>query len=103
MDSDHEIVARTGVSIPTIFEIEGEAGFRRRECQIIEELTARHHIVMATGEVSCWRKETAHDSLETAWWPISMFHRANSTNGRGMTGIVRYFRWMTQAPADPAR
>lgn len=49
VDSDHEIVARTGVSIPTIFEIEGEAGFRRRECQIIEELTARHHIVMATG------------------------------------------------------
>jgi shikimate kinase len=34
-DSDHEIVARTGVPIPTIFEIEGEEGFRRREAQTI--------------------------------------------------------------------
>lgn len=49
IDSDHEIVARTGVSIPTIFEIEGEAGFRRRESQVIEELTAMPNIVMATG------------------------------------------------------
>lgn len=49
VDSDHEIVARTGVSIPTIFEIEGEAGFRRRESQVVEELAALRHIVMATG------------------------------------------------------
>jgi shikimate kinase len=49
IDSDHEIEARTGVSIPTIFEIEGEAGFRRRESQVIEELTALRNIVMATG------------------------------------------------------
>jgi shikimate kinase len=49
VDSDHEIVARTGVSIPTIFEIEGESGFRRRECQVIEELTAARQQVMATG------------------------------------------------------
>lgn len=49
VDSDHEIVARTGVSIPTIFEIEGEPGFRRREIQVIEDLTAAHNIVMATG------------------------------------------------------
>lgn len=48
-DSDHEIVARTGVPIPTIFEIEGEAGFRRREAQAINELTALEGIVMATG------------------------------------------------------
>ena len=39
-DSDHEIVERTGVSIPTIFEIEGEEGFRRREAQTIRELTS---------------------------------------------------------------
>ena len=49
VDSDHEIVSRTGVSIPTIFEIEGESGFRRRECQVIEDLTAARHLVMATG------------------------------------------------------
>ncbi len=48
-DSDHEIVARTGVPIPTIFEIEGEEGFRRRESQTIAELTATSGIVLATG------------------------------------------------------
>jgi shikimate kinase len=48
-DSDHEIVARCGVSIPTIFEIEGEAGFRRREVCIINELSQLHGIVLATG------------------------------------------------------
>jgi shikimate kinase len=48
-DSDHEIVERCGVTIPTIFEIEGEAGFRRRETCVIEELTQRQGIVLATG------------------------------------------------------
>lgn len=49
VDCDHEIVARTGVSIPTIFEIEGEAGFRRRESQTIDELTLEPELVLATG------------------------------------------------------
>ena len=48
-DCDHEIVARTGVTIPTIFEIEGEAGFRRRETQMMDELTLEPDIVIATG------------------------------------------------------
>jgi shikimate kinase len=37
------------VSIPTIFEIEGEDGFRRREATMIEELSRRQGIVLATG------------------------------------------------------
>ena len=49
IDSDHEIERRTGVKIPVIFDIEGEAGFRLREQQIIEELTERRDIVLATG------------------------------------------------------
>lgn len=48
-DSDHEIVNRTGVPIPTIFEIEGEEGFRRREMQTIQVLTGLEGIVLATG------------------------------------------------------
>ncbi|MBT9569029.1 MAG: shikimate kinase [Thiobacillus sp.] len=48
-DSDHEIEARTGVRIPVIFEIEGEAGFRKREEAVIAELTAMTGIVLATG------------------------------------------------------
>ncbi|KAF0101285.1 MAG: shikimate kinase [bacterium] len=49
IDSDQEIVARCGVSIPTIFEIEGEAGFRKREAAMIDELSRRDGIVLATG------------------------------------------------------
>lgn len=48
-DSDHEIVRRTGASIPLIFDIEGEEGFRRRERDAIDELTAEPNLVLATG------------------------------------------------------
>lgn len=49
IDSDHEIERRCGVSIPTIFEIEGEAGFRKREACVIDELTRRQGVILATG------------------------------------------------------
>ncbi|KAF3998730.1 bifunctional shikimate kinase/3-dehydroquinate synthase AroKB [Glaciimonas immobilis] len=49
IDSDHEIEARTGASIPLIFEIEGEPSFREREAEVIRDLTARQNIVLATG------------------------------------------------------
>ena len=49
IDSDHEIEARTGASIPWIFEIEGEASFRRREAEVIRDLTALQGVVLATG------------------------------------------------------
>ncbi|MFZ4527195.1 MAG: bifunctional shikimate kinase/3-dehydroquinate synthase AroKB [Undibacterium curvum] len=49
IDSDHEIEARTGVSIPVIFEIEGEASFRQREADVIRDLTAQDNIILATG------------------------------------------------------
>ena len=48
-DSDVEIERRCGVKVPTIFDIEGEAGFRQRETQTLAELTALHAIVLATG------------------------------------------------------
>src|ERR1044071_8843447 len=47
-DSDAEIERRTGVDIPFIFEKEGEAGFRQRESETIEILTAKERIVLAT-------------------------------------------------------
>jgi shikimate kinase len=49
IDADHEIEARCGVSIPVIFEIEGEAGFRQRERAMIDELTRLPGVVLATG------------------------------------------------------
>jgi shikimate kinase len=57
VDSDHEIVARCGVSIPTIFEIEGEEGFRKREAGVIEDLSGRQGIVLATGGGAVLRPE----------------------------------------------
>jgi shikimate kinase len=48
-DSDHEIEARTGVAVRVIFEIEGEAGFRKREADIIDRMTSMENVVLATG------------------------------------------------------
>ena len=60
-DSDQEIQHRTGVDIPTIFEYEGEAGFRERERQIIDELSAQTGIVMATGGGTILRPDNRRD------------------------------------------
>jgi shikimate kinase len=56
-DSDREIEKRTGVDIPTIFEFEGEEGFRTRESAILEELCAEHGIVLATGGGAVMREQ----------------------------------------------
>ncbi len=56
-DSDHDIQKRTGVDIPTIFEYEGEEGFRQREMQVIDDLTRQQHIVLATGGGVVMREE----------------------------------------------
>ncbi len=48
-DSDREIEHRCGVDIPTIFDYEGEVGFRDREARMIDELTGRKKCVLATG------------------------------------------------------
>ena len=49
VDADAELEARLGVTIPTIFEIEGEAGFRDREEAVLAELTTLANIVLSTG------------------------------------------------------
>lgn len=48
-DSDKVIEERCGANIPWIFDMEGEAGFREREEQVIDELTQMTDIVLATG------------------------------------------------------
>ena len=57
IDSDREVEARTGVNIPTVFEIEGENGFRKREAQVIEEISQMHGCVVATGGGAILRQE----------------------------------------------
>jgi len=56
-DCDHEIERRTGVKIPVIFEIEGEAGFRAREAAVLRELTKLDNIVLATGGGAVLRED----------------------------------------------
>jgi len=48
-DSDQEIESRTGASVSLIFEIEGEAGFRKRENRMLRELCGLKDVLVATG------------------------------------------------------
>ncbi len=48
-DTDHEIEKKLGVKVSVIFELEGEKGFRKREAQMIDQLTAKKDIILATG------------------------------------------------------
>lgn len=57
VDSDREIEERTGVRIPTIFEIEGEDGFRKREASVIDDLSRLSGQVVATGGGAVLRQE----------------------------------------------
>ena len=79
IDADQEIVEHTGVSIATIFELEGEAGFRLREAQLIDELCRREGILLATGGGAVLREDNRvalshsgiviylHASLDHLW------------------------------------
>ena len=58
VDSDHEIERRTGADIAWVFDVEGEEGFRDREEKVINELTEKQGIVLATGGGSVKSKET---------------------------------------------
>lgn len=57
VDADRELELRSGVSIATIFEIEGEAGFREREARLLAELCERSDVVIATGGGAVLRPE----------------------------------------------
>ena len=60
VDSDKVIRERTGVDIATIFEYEGEEGFRKREAKIIDELTQQDNMVLATGGGAVTTPEAAN-------------------------------------------
>lgn len=56
-DSDKEIEQRTGASIPWIFDVEGEQGFRDRETQVLRDLLSETGQVIATGGGAMMREE----------------------------------------------
>ena len=92
-DSDHEIVARTGVPIPTIFEIEGEEGFRRRESLAIAELTSGTDIVLATGGGVVLSPENRKRLHDTGWVvylnvpPLMLFERTRHDRNRPLLRV----------------
>lgn len=57
VDADEEVVSRTGVPIATIFELEGEEGFRLREAHVLADLCARSGLVIATGGGAILRED----------------------------------------------
>jgi shikimate kinase len=77
IDSDHEIEARTGASIPLIFEIEGEASFRQREAEVIHDLASQSGIVLATGGGAILRPEN-RECLKTRGTVIYLRASVNS-------------------------
>ena len=92
-DSDHEIVERTGVPIPTIFEIEGEEGFRRREAQTIAELSGTDGIVLATGGGVVLNPENRCRLHDTGWVaylnvpPALLYERTRNDRNRPLLRV----------------
>jgi shikimate kinase len=67
LDSDQEIEQRTGAEISLIFEREGEAGFRQRERELIDELSARAPMVLSTGGGAVLDAQTRRRLQERGW------------------------------------
>lgn len=88
LDADHVIEERCGVKIPVIFEMEGENGFRKREAQVIEEITNEPGIVLATGGGAVLMPENrlALKERGTVIYlhanPTELWHRTKGGEGR---------------------
>ena len=63
-DSDREIEASTGADIPWIFDVEGEDGFRLREQRMINQITAKTNIILATGGGAVLAEENRRNLAE---------------------------------------
>jgi shikimate kinase len=93
VDADHEIESRTGVPIPTIFEIEGEAGFRRRESQVIDDLSQETGLVLATGGgavLDPQNRQCLHDRGVVIYLyaqPEVLFERTRMDRGRPLLQV----------------
>lgn len=82
-DSDREIEAATGADIPWIFDVEGEAGFRVREERMIDTLTQREGIVMATGGgaiLSAHSRKNLHDRGTVIYLKASLAQQFERTS-----------------------
>ena len=105
-DSDQEIEKRTGADVGWVFDVEGEEGFRDREEKIINELTEKQGIVLATGGGSVKSRERVTVSPPAAWWSTWKQRSRSSWPVRSaiksvlcyksMRRLVKYWkRWLT--------
>jgi shikimate kinase len=97
IDADALIEERCGVKIPVIFEMEGEAGFRKREAQAIKEVVQEESIVLATGGGAVILPENrallrSHGTvIYLHAGPAELWHRTKGGEGRPLlqTGDAR--------------
>jgi shikimate kinase len=81
VDVDRELERRCGVPIATIFDLEGEAGFRRRESRLLAELARMRDVVVATGGGAVLdpdNRRTMRESALVIWLDASigeLWHR----------------------------
>ena len=109
LDADHVIEERCGVKIPVIFEMEGEDGFRKREAQAIQEITAQTDLVLATGGGAVILPENRQCLSEhgTVIYlhanPIELWHRTKGGEGRPLlkNGDARRILESLYAIRDP--
>ena len=109
IDSDHAIEERSGVKIPLIFEMEGEPGFRKREAQMIAELTQENDLILATGGGSVLAPENrqALSSRGVVIYlhanPNELWHRTKGGEGRPLlqNGDPRQILTKLYAERDP--
>ncbi|MDG4867422.1 shikimate kinase AroK [Guyparkeria sp. 1SP6A2] len=108
-DSDREIERRTGATIPLIFDIEGEAGFRQREHDMLAELVSRDRVVLATGGGAVLRPENRallqeHGLVVYLYTPVErQFERTQHDTQRPLlqTGDRRATLQRLMAERDP--
>jgi shikimate kinase len=88
LDADHVIEDRCGVKIPVIFEMEGEDGFRKREAQVIKDITGEHDVILATGGGAVLLPENRQFLSERGTViylhanPMELWHRTKGGEGR---------------------
>lgn len=94
IDLDREIEQRTGVTVATIFEIEGEAGFRQRELLLLAEVTESKGQVVATGggvvlsPLNRARLQAAACVVYLAATPQLLYSRTKNDRGRPLLQVA---------------
>lgn len=102
IDTDREIEAKTGVSIPTIFEIEGESGFRDRESQAIVEFGQKQAQIIATGGGSVLRPENRENMRNMGFVvylnvpPQTLWERTRNDRNRPLLQVADPLRRLTE-------